>query len=324
MPKKVNCLTGYRNAFFYDINRKRSVTMAHFINVLFIASMFIVLTVTSVSRAANAEDAVLIMQLRVSPTVYGIDTIYRLYNYSVNGTLHSIVDTPRTIFHPAYTAEYDTLRKIKRLQEYRDTLINLTTFFWEGANKIRFEKQWISGQMSENGTIVYYGKLRSADLPENNSFAPENYLLVRADSTQYLDESGKIVTTWVWFYDSLDNTIKWQRRDPGEKELKWVEEYTYRYYTNGLIDRRSPALAGDMIINVYGCPTMIHQQRHTIKVNNNIVNLPGLKNTAYLVNGRNAGEIDNKNKLNMTALLLLQINSKQNSKSLLSLPGKNK
>lgn len=284
---------------------------------------FIGLPFTSLIKADSARDTVLIKQIRASPTIYGIDTIYRMYNYSVNGTLHSIVDTPRTIFHPAFYAEYDTLGKIQKIREYRDTLINSVEYFWEPENRIRFEKQWNGEQKKESGTIVYYGKLRAVDLPENNSFAPENYLLVKADSTQYLDESGGIITTWVWFYDSLGNNTKWQSRAPGDNELNWVEEYTYRYYDNGMIDRRSPALAGDIIINIYGQSKMnIRPGQRPFKRKDDISNGSRIKKGNYLLNGRKAGKIDNENRRKLPLMIFVRIDSKQNGKSFSLLSGK--
>lgn len=285
--------------------------------------MFIGLPFISTIEADSAKDTVLIMQIRVSPTIYGIDTIYRMYNYSDNGTLHSIVDTPITIFHPSFFAEYDALGKIKRIREYRDTLIYSVEYFWEPGNRIRFEKQWNGEQKRESGIIAYYGKLRTVDLPENNSFAPENYLLVKADSTQYLDESGNLVTTWVWFYDSLGNNIKWQSRVPGDNELNWVDEYTYRYYGNGLIDRRSPALDGDMIINVYGHSTMVHQHVLMIfKEKNGIFNGLGIRNGNYLINGRKTGKEHCENWNKLPLMMFVQIDSKHKSKFISLSPGK--
>lgn len=286
------------------------MNMVHLIKTICITIMLIELPFTSLIEADSLNDTVLIMQLRVSLNTTGIDTIFRMYNYSANGTLHSIVDTPRTIKHPAFFAEYDTLGNIKMVREYRDTLIYTVEYFWEPGNRIRFEKQWNSGQKRESGTIVYYGRLRAVDLPENNSFAPENYLVVRADSTQYLDETGKLVTTWVWFYDSIGNNIKWQSRAPGSNKLNWVEEYTYRYYGNGLIDKRSPALDGDMVINVYGYPAMVDFHRQMHRRSNTVFNKPGLKSSNYLLNGRKTCRIDCDNRKKSPLLLFIQINSK--------------
>lgn len=295
--------------------------MSPFINIFVVTIMLIALPFSSVIAAANTKDAVLIMQLMVSPTVFGIDTIYRMYSYAVNGILHSIVDTPRTIYHPTYSAEYDTIGNIKKLIEYRDTLVNSTEFFWEDGNRIRFDKQWNNAQKKESGTIVYYGNLRSVDLPENNSFAQENYLLVRADSTQYIDNTSTITTTWVWTYDSLDNIIKWQSRVSGQTELQWVEEYSYRYYANGLVDRRSPALAGNMLINFYGHLTIAGHNRQLDKINNSNLITSVIKNKSYLVNGRMAFVISSHNKLN-TSVILLKTASNPNSKHLITLSGK--
>lgn len=124
---------------------------SHHIRFVFVMFLFVGQFFTFCAKADNLNDLVLVKQVFekwvISPSDgYILDTCCRLFNYSENGTLKTIVDTPKSIFHAAYFAEFDKEGKIKSYKEYFDTLTNTTEFYWESGNKIRFERQWTDGQ----------------------------------------------------------------------------------------------------------------------------------------------------------------------------------
>lgn len=170
---------------------------------------------------------------------------------------------------------------------------------------------------TEVGTIIYYGKLKAVVLPND----PGGWLIVMADSTQYLDEADKIVSTWIWTYDLRGDVIKWESRDADANKLAYVAEYTYNYYDNGLIKWRSPSLDGIPIVYYfYEKPAKIQFYQKQTANKNVFTSQNPLSAGYYLVNGQKLGKISHKNNRNLPLMILVDPTQKQKTK--LSLPRK--
>lgn len=247
---------------------------------LLLLAFFAVLSIHSDLSAGN--DTVIKQQLLVALTIYGADTVFRDFNYYSNGHLHTIIDTPRTDTRATYHAEFDSTGKIRTLREFRSELINFVDYTWESDNQIKFTKKFVSSPEEQTGRIIYFGRLRSVDLPENNPLAPENFILVRADSTQYLDDEGKIITTWYWDYDSLDRCIRWRSSTIGG--LLFVDEYTYGYYRG--FPARYPALESDIVVfYAYDKRTGLFHSENLFS-GNKVFKKWALSSDQFMLNGR--------------------------------------
>ncbi len=242
--------------------------------------LFTILYCYSDSHAEN--DTVLRQQLLIALTTFGEDTVFRNFIYDRNGLLHTIVDSAIRDYRVTYHAEFDSTGKIRTLKEFKSELIYSVDYIWESGNRIKYTKQYNSSPEIQTGTIIYYGRLRSVDLPENNPLATENSILVRADSTQYLDAEGKIITTWYWEYDSLDRCIGWKSCSDGSK-IQWVEEYTYGYLRG--LPARYPALEGEIVVFIYDIKTGL-PDRGNISSMNKVFRKSALSSAQFMLNGR--------------------------------------
>lgn len=228
------------------------------------------------------SDTVIKLELLIALTTFGHDTVFRQFNYNRNGFLNTVEDSPRTDYRVTYHAEYDSVGRIRKLSEFRSELLYSIDYSWESGNRIKFTKQNAGSPEKEEGAIQYYGRLRGVDLPENNPLAPENFLIVKADSTQYLDAAGKVITTWYWDYDPLDRNIRWNSSTL-DNTVPWVEEYTYGEM-NGF-PARYPALAGDIIVFIYDKRTGLSGYEK-ISSGNKTYRKEMLSNGRFMLNGR--------------------------------------
>lgn len=233
--------------FLFAFNKRN---MRKFYRTPKIFAIWIFLNITRFSDlyADVPENTVLKMEYLISLTTSGNDTVFRHFSYYPNGSLRSVNDSSGSDWRVTYSAEYDSAGKIRRLSEYRPELLYSVDYTWETDNRIKYIKQKNGVNGKDSGTIKFNGALQAVDLPENNPLAPENFLIVRADSTQYLDNNGNIITTWYWDYDSLGRCIRWRSSTP-EKKNQWVEEYTYGMM--GGFPAKYPALEGDIVVYIY-------------------------------------------------------------------------
>lgn len=279
--------------------------------------------------ALSPENKVLRMQYLILHIVYdpkvdgpeaGRDTVFRFFSYYPDGALRAIKDSSVSDWRVTYSAEYDSTGKIRRLSEYGSELLYSVDYFWEKDNRIKYVKQQNGANRKDSGTIKYYGELRAVDLPENNPLAPENFLIVRADSTQYLGSDGKIITTWYWDYDSLGRCIKWRSRTP-DSAIQWVEEYTYGYLRG--LPARYPALEGETVVYVYNevAARKMYDARPTGRQHHKDKVFLG---NLFLLNGRKIGADRGDAVKKVGASLMVIVNEKSDEKLQMILSGNKK
>lgn len=258
--------------------------MAFFTRILkFIIPVFLlIISIFPHSHASNPKDTVIEMQLLIALTTDGQDTVFRKFSYYPNGFLNTVEDSPRTESRLAYFAEYDSTGKIRKLSEYRSSLLYSVEYKWKSDNRISYTKHKNGAPDKDSGEILFFGRLRAVDLPENNPLAPENFLIVRADSTRYLDGSGNIITNWYWEYDSLGRNIRW-KSSTLDKTIPWVEEYTYGDL-NGF-PARFPALAGDIVVYIFYKPELTRYEYYS-PLKSESCRQNAISDCQYLLNGR--------------------------------------
>ncbi len=289
-----------------------------------IPKIFVMLSFLNILRFSDLqadvpENTVLKMEYLISLTTFGNDTVFRYFSYYPNGSLRSIKDSTGSDWRVIYSAEYDSSGKIIKLSEYRPDFLYSVDYVWEKDNRIKYTKQKNGVNGKDSGTIKYYGALRAVDLPENNPLAPENFILVRADSTQYLDSDGNIITTWYWDYDSSDRCIRWGSSTL-EETIPWVEEYTYGAFND--LPARYPALSGDIVVFIHDNVAVRHKygsrlskQYHKDKV---------YSGNHFLLNGRKVGTEGAGVLKKISTSMIATVNDKNDEKLQVILPGNKK